>query len=154
MSSGNISFDTGVKSFTINNDPNRVIRFCPTDANLIPRFQQAFLELDTEKSKLEDVDLNFDGTLSENQEVEIKDAARLLKEFEQTIREKINFIFASDVYDTVFYGQSPLSIVGREKRLLFEVVMDALFGVVNDEVTREQKRRSEKYMKALDKGKK
>ena len=34
---GNLSFDDGYKSFTVNGDPNRVIRFNPADPEIINR---------------------------------------------------------------------------------------------------------------------
>ena len=37
----NLNFNEGYKEFTINNNPNRVIRFNPTDVGFVERFEVA-----------------------------------------------------------------------------------------------------------------
>jgi hypothetical protein len=140
-----INFSDGYKSFCINDDPARVIRFNPTDIDIVKRFNQAMKELREEKEGLEDINLNPDGTV-EDDDTTLEKASEVLEQFNQVIREKLNFIFKSDVYDTVFDGQSPMAIVGTEKQLLFEAFMDAAFQVISDEVGNATKERVNKYV--------
>lgn len=140
-----INFSDGYKSFCINNDPDRVIRFNPTDIDIVKRFNQAMKELREEKEGLEDVNLNPDGTVVDD-DTTLERTSEVLEQFNQVIREKLNFIFKSDVYDTVFDGQSPMAIVGTERQLLFEAFMDAAFHVINEEVESATRERVDKYV--------
>lgn len=140
-----INFSDGYKSFCINNDPDRVIRFNPTDIDIVKRFNQAMKELREEKEGLEDVNLNPDGTVVDD-DTTLEKTSEVLEQFNQVIRKKLNFIFKSDVYDTVFDGQSPMAIVGTERQLLFEAFMDAAFHVINEEVESATRERVDKYV--------
>lgn len=140
-----INFSDGYKSFCINNDPSRVIRFNPTDIDIVKRFNQAMKELREEKNGLEDVNLNPDGTIAVDDDSTLEKTSEVLERFNQVIREKLNFIFKSDVYDTIFDGQSPMSIVGKDRQLLFEAFMDAAFNVINHEVENATRERVDKY---------
>lgn len=140
-----INFSDGYKSFCINNDPDRVIRFNPTDIDIVKRFNQAMKELREEKEGLEEVNLNPDGTVVDD-DTTLERTSEVLEQFNQVIREKLNFIFKSDVYDTVFDGQSPMAIVGTERQLLFEAFMDAAFHVINEEVESATRERVDKYV--------
>lgn len=140
-----INFSDGYKSFCINNDPDRVIRFNPTDIDIVKRFNQAMKELREEKEGLEDVNLNPDGTVVDD-DTTLEKTSEVLEQFNRVIREKLNFIFKSDIYDTVFDGQSPMAIVGTERQLLFEAFMDAAFHVINEEVESATRERVDKYV--------
>lgn len=140
-----INFSDGYKSFCINDDPARVIRFNPTDIDIVKRFNQAMKELREEKDGLEDVSLNPDGTVAIDDDATLEKTSKVLEEFNRVIREKLNFIFKSDVYDTIFDGQSPMAIVGKERQLLFEAFMDAAFHVINEEVENATRERVGKY---------
>lgn len=140
-----INFSDGYKSFCINNDPDRVIRFNPTDIDIVKRFNQAMKELREEKEGLEDVNLNPDGTVVDD-DATLEKTSEVLEQFNQVIRKKLNFIFKSDVYDTIFDGQSPMAIVGTERQLLFEAFMDAAFHVINEEVESATRERVDKYV--------
>lgn len=141
-----INFSDGYKSFCINDDPARVIRFNPTDIDIIKRFNQVMKELREEKDGLEDVSLNPDGTIAVDDDATLEKTSEVLEKFNRVIREKLNFIFKSDVYDTIFDGQSPLAIVGKDRQLLFEAFMDAAFNVINEEVEKATRERVDKYV--------
>ena len=106
-----INFETGYKEFTINDDPERVIRFNPTDADILQRFRKALDDIRGEKKKLKDVGLKADGTASEDEMFTLEQASNELEKFNEFIRAELKYIFNSDVYDAVFAGQSPLAVV-------------------------------------------
>ena len=92
-----------------------------------------------------------DGAPVENPTEQVR---RLLKEFDDLIREEINYIFNSDVYDTVFAGQSPLCIVGEKKEFLFEAFLKAAMPIIRegvDEFNVGSQRRIEKYTREYSK---
>ncbi|MFR4784872.1 MAG: hypothetical protein ACLUAR_20095 [Pilosibacter sp.] len=120
-----INFETGYKEFTINDDPERAIRFNPTDADILQRFRKALDDIRGEKKKLKDVGLKADGTASEDEMFTWSRPAMSWKSLTNSSERNWNYIFNSDVYDAVFAGQSPLAVVGKERKLLVEAFMEA-----------------------------
>ena len=86
-----INFETGYKEFTINDDPERVIRFNPTDADILQRFRKALDDIRGEKKKLKDVGLKADGTASEDEMFTLEQASNELEKFNEFIRKKKMF---------------------------------------------------------------
>lgn len=126
----NISFDEGFKSFSINGDESRVIRFNPRDLGIITRMEDTLKDFGKIEKQLKNVDgENFSKTL---------------KEVECTIHQKIDEIFNADVHDTIFNHQSPVALVGGE--FLFMRVINAIIPIVEKEVKKETEA-SEKRMK-------
>ena len=102
-------FDDGYESFIVNDDPARVIRFNPADPEMINRVL-GVKEMFENYHPPEDIELNPDGSPKNRME---KDGA-YVAEFSETMRKAFNGIFLSDVYDTIFAGQSPICIVGQK----------------------------------------
>ena len=134
-----IRFETGYKTFSINDDPDRTISFNPTDADIVQRFAKAI------KETMADIQLNPDGTAAINDMSSLEEASATLEKFNDLIKQKLNYIFNSDVYDVVFAGQSPFSIVGKDHKLLFEAFLEAAFEMVNEEVGAATQSRIGKY---------
>lgn len=139
---GNLSFDDGYKSFTVNDDPARVIRFNPADPEIINRIlrvRDAFQDYQVP----EGIELNPDG--SPKGDIE-KDGA-YVAEFSSAMRKAFNDIFLSDVYDTIFAGQSPLCISGQE--YLYVAVLNALIVLMKpavEEYNRKNRQKMDKYL--------
>lgn len=129
----NLSFNEGYKEFTINNNPNRVIRFNPTDVGIIERF-------DIASKKLE----GMAAGISEEE-----NDASVLAKLDAEIKEQIDYIFNQPVSDIVFGAQSPMAPVGG--KLLFEGFLEAVLPVIKESIKKEQKESAErvgKYVKA------
>ena len=45
----NLSFDEGLKSYKINGDPNRILRFNPGDVNILTRYKEVVNNLNNIK---------------------------------------------------------------------------------------------------------
>ena len=137
-----INFDDGYEEFAINGDESRVIRFNPTDPEFINRLLDVKKEFENYEMP-EGVELNPDGSPKSGLE---KDAA-YISEFTNAMRRAFNDIFNSDVYDTIFNGQSPLS--GTKKGFLFENVLDALVETMKpaiEKYNKDNKKRMDKYL--------
>lgn len=146
-----INFSDNLKSFSINGDESRVIRFNPADPNILVRADAAQKRITEKQSQIESVKLMPDGAPVENPTEQVR---RLLKEFDDLIREEINYIFNSDVYDTVFAGQSPLCIVGEKKEFLFEAFLKAAMPIIREGVNEfnvGSQHRIEKYTREYSK---
>lgn len=146
----NISFDEGLKSFTVNGDESRVIRFNPGDLNLFIRIKEFQSHCEDWIEKIQGIPLTPEG-------LPVKSAGKgteILRDFNTFLRGELNCIFNADVYDTIFNGQSPLSTVGKEKEYLFEAFFHAATPYIQeemDEFSRDSQRRIEKYTKGYQK---
>ncbi|MFV0344209.1 MAG: hypothetical protein ACK5JH_15205 [Anaerocolumna sp.] len=139
----NISFDDGYKSFSINNDENKVIKFSPADYGILERFSKARKTIVEAVENLEkDVHLKSDGTTID----EIDEAGALIAQVNKLINDQIDYIFNAEVSNMVFGRQSPISSV--KGIFLFERFLDAVSPILQKEITEEQKasqKRIKKY---------
>lgn len=141
-----INFDDGLKSFAINGDENRVIRFNPGDLNMRVRAEEAQKRIRKWEGSLKTIELNPDGTPAEDDE----ETSAELRGFEDMLRRELNYVFNADVYDTIFAGQSPLCIVGKEKQFLFEAFLLSAMPIIEEEIeafTSASQARVDKYTK-------
>lgn len=137
-----LSFDDGRKSFMVNDDPSRVIRFNPADPEIINRILNIQQEFENYQPP-DGIDLNPDGSPKSQMELD----GAYVAEFTNRMRELFNGIFNADVYDTIFDGQSPLCLVGG--KYLFEAVLDGLEKIVKpavEEYSRKNRERMGKYL--------
>ncbi|MDB2032467.1 hypothetical protein PMZ84_14710 [[Clostridium] symbiosum] len=145
-----INFDDGMKSFCINGDENRVIRFNPGDLNMRVRVKEAQKRISEWEGNLKAIKLNPDGTPVEEEQ----EALDELRNFEDVLRRELNYVFNADVYDIIFAGQSPLCTVGKEKMFLFEAVLQSVTPIIEDEIeafSSASQARVEKYTKGYRK---
>lgn len=139
----NLSFNDGRESFTVNDDPDRVIRFNPADPEIINRILK--MQKDFENYSVpEDIELNPDGTAKSGLE---KDGA-YIADFTSAMRKAFNEVFNADVYDTIFDGQSPLCIVGQ--KYLFEGVFDGLIDIMKPAIEKYAKKNQARLDKYVD----
>lgn len=138
-------FDDGYESFSVNGDSSRAIRFNPADPEIINRVlnvQKMFQNYQVP----DNINLNPDGSPKSDMEVD----GAYVAEFSQAMKTAFNGIFNSDVYDTIFDGQSPLCIV--KGRYLFEGVLEAILDIMKpavEEYNRENQKKMRKYLSDL-----
>lgn len=156
----NISFDDGYETFTINDDPKRIIRINPRDVNILKRFETAMKELREESASISGIEVNADGSPAVDADA-LEAYTKKLDEFNRLLNGKLNYIFNADVSLAAFGRQSPLSLVGEEGRFLFEVFLEAAFEAVKEKIetaTSAVEVRSNKYISryanAAEKGQK
>lgn len=142
----NLNIDNGYKEFTINNDPNKVIRINLSDYSIVERINKAYEEIDKITKINEDIELKSDGSpLSE-----LNKAAEIVSKINKAIKDQIDYIFDSPVSDMVFGNQSPLSTVNGVP--LYERFLEAITPYIKEEIQKEQKasqKRIEKYTKVV-----
>lgn len=137
-----LNFDDGRKSFMVNDDPARVIRFNPADPEIINRLLEMEKEFE-EYQVPEGIELNRDGTPKGDVEI----AGAYVREFSNKMREAFNRTFNADVYDAIFDGQSPLCIPNG--KYLFEGAIDGLIEIMKPafkEYQEESRKRMNKYL--------
>lgn len=142
-----LSFDDGYESFMVNDDPERVIRFNPADPEILNRALNVKKVFESYEVP-EGIELNQDGTPKDDMEV----SATYVAEMTGAMRKAFNDIFLSDVYDTIFAGQSPLCI--PKDKYMFEGVLDGLIELMKpavEEYARKNNEKMKKYLEDVDK---
>lgn len=132
----NFNFDDGIREYTINNDPNRVIKINVTDYAIIDRFRKAEVAVE-----------NF---IKDNKETE--DNEKFLTEIKDFIYGQINYIFNAEVAEIVFNGANPMSTVGGEA--IYEKFLNAIMPVIEESFNEELKKSDERMKKYEDIAKK
>ena len=96
-----LSFDTGIKTFDINGDPERVISFSPTDPDFIRRADSAFTKMDSiQKSYGVKI-----GKLNDSNKI-----LQTIHYADQEIRKVIDGVFGEGAADIVFHNISTYAI--------------------------------------------
>ena len=134
------NFDTGLVSIAINGDENRVIKFNATDTNLVVRLTEVQERFEKLEEKYKDTQLPTDDT---------KEIVKLIVEMENEVKENLNYLFNADVYDTIFNGTSPFTLVNG--KMLVERVLEAFTPILEKYIGEENKKVSKriaKYQKA------
>nr|DAZ16655.1 MAG TPA: hypothetical protein [Caudoviricetes sp.] len=124
----NLSFDEGLKSYKINGDSNRVLRFNPGDINILTRYKEVVTNLEKISDNLPEANINADGTPADNADI----VSAQLEAFDNELKKQLNYLFNADVYDILFAGQSPLCRVGKG-RLLVEEIIDKIGKLIGKE---------------------
>lgn len=128
----NLIIDDGFKEFTINNDPNKVIRFNPSDFGIIERINNAYKEIEDVQNSVDDIELNNDGSPVDF----LNNAAETVSRVSNIIKKEIDYIFDSPVSEVVFGNQSPLSMVKGAP--FYERFLNAVVPIIEKEVKAEQ----------------
>ena len=98
-----LSFETGIKTFDINGDPNRVVSFNPSDLNFIHRLYDGYMKLDALQRKY---------SLQADKAPEATKMMAIAHEADLEMRKIIDGIFAAPVSEIVFEGQATNAITG------------------------------------------
>lgn len=132
-----INFDDGLRSFSINGDPTRIIRINPADIGIMQRLDNVQKTLKEEYDKLSErkEELTYEEFFA----------------FSDMIKSQLNYLFASDVADTVLAGASPLATVNGEPLVkgFLDAVAPVIEGYVREEAERSESR-IKKYTEDLD----
>ena len=126
-----INFDEGYKTYEINGDPERVIRFNPSDPGILRRIVVAKSALSGMSEEVQRIQINADGSSVLEQEAE---AVKLI---EGKIKEQINYIFGADISTPAFGLQSPLATLNGVP--LYERFCNALLPVLEQDIRAEAK---------------
>lgn len=129
-----INFEEGYKEFSINGDPERVIKFNPTDFAIIERAQTARKEI-VEASK----------SIKDEEDEDVEKTAELIKKVDAIIKEKVDYIFGYKISDIVFGLQSPLAT--KNGITLVERFISGAMPIVQKEIEEEQKKSQAKVSK-------
>lgn len=134
-----INFDDGIKEFSINDDPNRTIRFNPADIGIIDRLNQAKNKAENALKDIEKIDINLDGT------AKLESAVQLVSELTELLNNIVDDVFGEGTAKAAFGNQSPLSTVKGE--FLFIRFIEATKSVIEPYIQEEVKARDKAISK-------
>lgn len=121
-----IEFNQGVKEYSIAGDPDRVIRFVPSDFNFLNRAEQAIKEIEKIANK-------YSKSAESN--------AEQIAACDAEIRRQIDYIFGSDVCTAAFGNTNCTSLAGGNP--LYENFLNAVIPVIQ-KCVKDEKRKAEK----------
>lgn len=143
MTNLNLNFNEGVKTFSINNDPERVIAVNLTDFGILERFETASKKIKTFIDDFDAVDVEGSHSMSDPE-------VQMFIRSDKFIREQIDYIFNSNVSDIVFGKTNCVSLVKGEPLYLrfFEAILPEIQKALKDE-RRRQYDKTQKYNAAV-----
>lgn len=141
----NLNFETGLKSYTINNDPNKVVSFDPSDYNIITRIAKASTEIAEISKELSDT-TSLTGDLHD--QTELDKIASMVSNADKKIRTQIDYIFNAPVSDIAFGVTSCMTTTKGIP--LYERFINAVIPIIEREVKAEQKASGERVSKYVN----
>lgn len=139
----NLNFDEGYKEYTINNDPERVIRVNTSDFGILTRFGEAYANI---QARMDEWNKKQDPEKKENIYLD------QLQDMADYVNKQIDYIFNGEVSGIVFGNQSCLSMVKGVP--LYERFINAILPVIESDLEEERKaskKRVAEYTKKADK---
>lgn len=149
------------KAYRIDGDNSRILYLDTSDMNILVRMEEAYPEI--QKLALDAVDKlsksrsgSISGDTKEDSEETtaetqsfLNDITEVLKEIDSKMRDRLNYIFASDVADICEPTGNMYDPVGGEFR--FEHIIEVLTGLYANNITAEFKSMQEKVKKHTNK---
>lgn len=133
------------KTFSIDGDLNRSIQLDTSDMNIIVRMEEVYPELQRMAVEAIDKMSGIKNKRDEEEESSLKDYSEVLKEIDSIMREKINYIFASDIADVCVPTGNMYDVINGEFR--FEHLIDVLIRLYANDMSAEFKKMRERVKK-------
>ena len=130
------------KSYRIDGDNSRIIYLDTSDMNILVRMNETYPEI--QKLAVEAADKIVASKVGDD-DSPLNDISEILKEIDKRMREKLNYIFASDIADICEPKGNMYDPVGGEFR--FEHIIEALSTLYADNITGEFKKMQERVKK-------
>ena len=129
------------KSYRIDGDNSRIIYLDTSDMNILVRMNETYPEI--QKLAVEAADKIVASKVGDDSP--LNDISEILKEIDKRMREKLNYIFASDIADICEPKGNMYDPVGGEFR--FEHIIEVLSTLYADNITSEFKKMQERVKK-------
>ena len=134
------------RSFSIDGDLNRIIHLDTSDMNILVRLDETYPEIRKLATDAADRIVNSKGDEGdEDGDTAVSNLATVLKDIDKQMREKLNYIFASDIADICEPKANMYDPVGGEFR--FERIITKLSTLYANDITAEFKKMQERAKK-------
>lgn len=140
------------RAFSIDGDINRIIRIDTSDLNVTVRLEEVYPELlklaieATDKLASVRADRDEDD---EDAKSPLADYSEILKDIDRQMREKVDYIFASEVSDICMPKENLYSVYGGEFK--FEHLVDTLMTLYANDISAEFKKMQARVKKHTEK---
>lgn len=142
-----IRTDKTIKRLTINDDPNRVIEFDPTDVLFIEKFYQLYRDFEQKQVEYDEKSKELDEINKQaidNGEVpDMTAGIQFLKEVCSFMREKIDWLFGDGTSQKAFGDSQSLEAIGQ----FFEGITPYILGERTDRIKKYSNTEKKKAMK-------
>ena len=141
----NLNLELYRQEICINGDKDKTISFCPDDINIINRYQESMEELEEIKQDV----FNLNQDIDENN---INETIKKIFNLDKIIKEKIDYIFNSEISEKVF-GETSCLAVGRNGQPIFQNLLETLLNYCTNRYSDkiEEVKNSDKANKYLSK---
>ena len=131
--------------FRIDGDNNRVISLDVSDMNILVRMDEVYPDIQKLALEAQDKLAKSKIEKDEDDNSPLTDISRILKEIDQAMREKLNYIFASEIADACEPTGNMYDMTNGEFR--FEHIMDVLSSLYVNNINAEVKKMQERVKK-------
>ena len=133
------------KSFRIDGDNNRIIWLDVSDMNIMSRINDVYPDIRRLAIEAQDRLQGVEITDREDANSPLQDVADVLKDINGKMKEKLNYIFASDIADICEPTGNMYDVVGGEFR--FEHIIDVLTTLYANNIKAEYRKLSDRLKK-------
>lgn len=132
------------KSFRIDGDNNRMIYLDTSDMNIAVRLEETYLDI--QKLAVDATDrMASVKEITEDDTSGLSELASVLKDIDKQMREKVNYIFASDICDTCVPDGNMFDVTNGEFR--YEHLIDVISTLYANNFRQEFKKMQERVKK-------
>lgn len=132
------------KAYRLDGDNSRIIFLDTSDMNILVRLEETYPEI--QKLAVEAGDrIIASKDVEDDDKSPLTDMSEILKDIDRKMREKLNYIFASDIADICEPTGNMYDPVGGEFR--FEHIIDVLTTLYANNITTEFKKMQERVKK-------
>ena len=136
------------KAYRLDGDNSRIIFLDTSDMNILVRLEETYPE--SQKLAVEAGDrIIASKDVEDDDKSPLTDMSEILKDIDKKMREKLNYIFASDIADICEPTGNMYDPVGGEFR--FEHIIDVLTTLYANNITTEFKKMQERVKKHTSK---
>lgn len=113
MENRTIQFDEGYIEFSINNDPERILKINPSDLSLLERMQEAIKTLKKQTETVKNIKITTNGNAVDN----LSEAAETVCKANKMLRSTVDHVFYDGAADIIFKNQNPLALTADGKTI-------------------------------------
>ena len=142
----NISLSTK-KTFTIDGDLKRTIQLDISDMNIVVRIDEVYPDIRKLAVDAHDriANAKVQKVEGDSDDSPLEDISTVLKDIDRQMREKVDYIFASEVCDICYPNENMYDVVGGEWR--FEHLLDVLTTLYANNIKAEWKKMQDRVKK-------
>ena len=138
IENNSINFDMGYKSYDINGDKDKTIRYIPGDTNFINRYKEVMSDIETIGDEFKNADTST-----------IDKASEVSKAFDNKVRQLIDYLFDEPVSAIVFGNKSSVAL-GCDGMPLFQKFISAFIPIIEKDIEQSRKESAKAIKKYTD----